>query len=70
MLGYALTGRTREHALFFGYGIGANGKGVTINTVAGILADYAQTADRRDLHRLASRIGTQPSSRPCGARGS
>ena len=44
MLGYALTGSTREHALFFGYGSGANGKGVTINTAAGILADYAQTA--------------------------
>ena len=44
MLGYALTGSTREHALFFGYGIGANGKSVTVNTAAGILEEYAQTA--------------------------
>jgi putative DNA primase/helicase len=39
MLGYALTGSTREHALFFGYGTGANGKSVLISTVAGILGD-------------------------------
>jgi len=44
VLGYALTGVTTEHALFFCYGTGANGKGVTINTAAGILKDYAQTA--------------------------
>ena len=44
VLGYALTGTTTEHALFFTYGTGANGKGVTVNTVAGILRDYAQTA--------------------------
>jgi putative DNA primase/helicase len=44
VFGYALTGSTREHALFFGYGTGANGKGVTIGTVANILADYHRTA--------------------------
>ena len=32
VLGYCLTGDTTEHALFFCYGTGANGKGVTINT--------------------------------------
>jgi putative DNA primase/helicase len=42
--GYALTGTTREHALFFLYGTGANGKSVFINTVSGILADYHRTA--------------------------
>ena len=42
--GYALTGSIREHALFFGYGTGANGKGVTIGTVASILADYHVTS--------------------------
>lgn len=42
--GYALTGVTREHALFFFYGTGANGKSVFISTVAGILADYHTTA--------------------------
>src|SRR5262249_34565131 len=42
--GYALTGSTREHALFFLYGPGANGKSVFMNTVAAIVGDYAKTA--------------------------
>ena len=42
--GYALTGVTREHALFFLYGLGANGKSVFLSTVAGVLADYHTTA--------------------------
>jgi putative DNA primase/helicase len=42
--GYALTGSVVEHALFFGHGTGANGKGVFVNTIAGILGDYATTA--------------------------
>lgn len=44
MLGYALTGDTREHALFFLFGPGGNGKGVLLNTVAGILGEYAKTS--------------------------
>jgi putative DNA primase/helicase len=44
ILGYSLTGITREHALFFAYGTGANGKSVLISTVAGILAEYHTTA--------------------------
>ena len=44
VLGYALTGITREHALFFGYGTGANGKSVLLSTVAGLLGDYHRTA--------------------------
>jgi putative DNA primase/helicase len=46
MLGYALTGVTVEHALFFWYGMGANGKGVMMNTVAKILNDYHKTASQ------------------------
>ena len=42
--GYSLTGDTREHALLFVYGPGGNGKSVFLNTVAGILGDYATTA--------------------------
>ena len=38
--GYALTGLTREHALFFLYGLGANGKSVFINTLSGVFGDY------------------------------
>jgi putative DNA primase/helicase len=44
MCGYALTGLTREHALFFLYGTGANGKSVFLNTIAGVMGDYSKTA--------------------------
>jgi putative DNA primase/helicase len=44
MSGYALTGVTREHALFFLYGLGANGKSVFVNTLSGVMGDYARTA--------------------------
>jgi putative DNA primase/helicase len=44
VIGYSLTGITREHALFFGHGTGANGKSVFIETVAGMLGDYAVAA--------------------------
>ncbi len=43
-LGYALTGITREQALFFAYGTGANGKGVLLSTLAGVLGDYHKSA--------------------------
>lgn len=42
--GYSLTADTREHALIFVYGGGGNGKSVFLNTVTGILNDYAITA--------------------------
>jgi putative DNA primase/helicase len=44
MAGYALTGSTREHALFFLHGTGSNGKSVFLNTLTGILGDYANSA--------------------------
>ena len=44
VFGYIFTGSTREHALFFLYGSGANGKSVTLTTVTGILVDYAKVA--------------------------
>ncbi|MFQ8432498.1 phage/plasmid primase, P4 family [Amaricoccus sp. W119] len=55
--GYCLTGDTREHALIFLYGPGGNGKSVFLNTVAGLMGDYATvasmdtfTATRGDKH--------------------
>ena len=42
--GYCLTGSIREHALFFAYGTGANGKGVCLNTIAGVMGEYATVA--------------------------
>lgn len=44
VIGYALTGVTTEHALFFLYGTGANGKSVFLNTISSILGDYAVSA--------------------------
>ena len=44
ILGYALTGVTREHSMFFAYGSGANGKSVLTSTAAGILGDYHTSA--------------------------
>ena len=44
MCGYFLTGETNEHALFFVYGTGGNGKSVFLNTITNILGDYAVTA--------------------------
>lgn len=44
MAGYSLTGSIKEHALFFLYGTGGNGKGTFLGIVQHILADYAQVA--------------------------
>ena len=42
--GYCLSGSTQEHALFFLYGTGSNGKSVFVNTLFTILGDYAANA--------------------------
>jgi putative DNA primase/helicase len=42
--GYSLTGVTREHALFFLYGTGANGKTTFLNAITGALGDYCKNA--------------------------
>jgi P4 family phage/plasmid primase-like protien len=63
--GYALTGDTREHALFLFYGTGANGKTTFLEVLKYVLGDYAMSAEfssfiatrgtgvRNDLARLA-----------------
>src|SRR5262249_55359187 len=43
-IGYCLTGVTTEQKLVFEHGTGANGKGLTTGTMAGVLGDYAITA--------------------------
>jgi putative DNA primase/helicase len=45
MAGYCLTGITREHAFFFVYGTGGNGKGTFLNTLDWIFNDYAKAAN-------------------------
>lgn len=44
MLGYALTGQTTEHALFFAHGGGGNGKSTLLETVIAIMGSYAMSA--------------------------
>jgi putative DNA primase/helicase len=56
--GYALTGDTREHALFFFHGTGANGKSVLVSTFSGILGSYHKTAPIETF--VASNIASHP----------
>jgi putative DNA primase/helicase len=58
MAGYCLTGVTAEHAIFFCYGTGGNGKGVFINTLAAIWGDYATPIPMTTL--LASKYEQHP----------
>jgi putative DNA primase/helicase len=56
MCGYFLTGSIREHALFFIYGSGGNGKGLFLNTVSAIWSMYhvvspAETFAEQRNHR-------------------
>ena len=44
VFGYALTGCTHEHAFFFLYGTGANGKTVLLGTASKLMGDYAMAA--------------------------
>jgi putative DNA primase/helicase len=56
--GYCLTGSIKEHAMFFLYGTGANGKSVFIGVLRGILGDYHTTAPIETF--TAQRYGTHP----------
>jgi putative DNA primase/helicase len=42
--GYCLTGSTSEHALFFLYGTGGNGKSTFLNAITGVIGGYCRTA--------------------------
>jgi phage/plasmid-associated DNA primase len=44
MAGYSLTGLTREHALFFVYGLAANGKTTFLNAIIACAGEYHRTA--------------------------
>jgi putative DNA primase/helicase len=55
--GYSLTGSTQEHALFFLYGLGANGKSTFLNAITAAAGDYhcttpieTFTASNHDRH--------------------
>lgn len=44
LAGYCLTGSTREQTFAFIHGPGGNGKSVFLQTIAGVMGDYAATA--------------------------
>jgi putative DNA primase/helicase len=66
VMGYCLTGITSEHALFFLYGTGANGKSVLLNIWSTILNDYAAVAPM-DMFMAAK--GEQHPTDMAGLRG-
>lgn len=66
VLGYALTGDTSAHALFFAYGTGGNGKGVLFDTVAGILGGYSKQAP---IETFAESIGERHPTELAGLQG-
>ncbi|MBT3989213.1 MAG: hypothetical protein HOE97_01720 [Rhodospirillaceae bacterium] len=57
LVGCCLTGLTREQAIFFFYGDGANGKSVFLNCLAGILGDYCQTLPFESIQHNSRRSG-------------
>jgi putative DNA primase/helicase len=68
LMGYSLTGSVREHTFAFIYGEGGNGKGVFINAMMGVLADYHRdspmetfVASNSDRHptELAALVGAR-----------
>ena len=66
--GYWLTGLTREHAMWFLYGTGRNGKGVFLNTLVRIMGDYAMTASPDTFTEAGSRQHLTVLARLQGAR--
>ncbi len=56
--GYCLTGLTTEHALFFIYGPGGNGKSVFLNILVHILGGYAMSAPMDTF--TASKFNSHP----------
>lgn len=66
--GYSLTGSTREHALFFLYGTGANGKSVFLSTISALLGNYAKTAPTSSFTASATEQHPTDMARLRGAR--
>ncbi len=68
MAGYCLTGSTRDHALFFVYGTGGNGKGTFLNTLQWIVGDYSKSAPADMFTERKNDAHTTELARLMGAR--
>ena len=68
MCGYALTGEIREHALFFVYGTGGNGKGTFLNTITHIMGDYQRVSGAETFTESPGDRHTTELARLQGAR--
>ena len=66
LTGYALTGLTREHAMFFLYGTGANGKTTFLNTIIRCANDYHRTAP---IETFTAAMGERHPTDLAGLRG-
>lgn len=68
VFGYGLTGSIREHAMFFAYGTGGNGKGTCLNTIQSILADYARDSPSETFTARTGQAHLTELARLMGAR--
>ena len=66
LTGYALTGLTWEHALFFLYGTGANGKTTFLNALISCAGDYHRTAP---IETFTAAMGERHPTDLAGLRG-
>jgi putative DNA primase/helicase len=66
MAGYCLTGDTREHALFFHYGEGANGKSTFLDVLQFVFGDYSKTVPAETLMEVR---GNRAPDRACQLNG-
>lgn len=68
VIGYSLTGLTREQVLFLLYGVGANGKTTFIETIRSVLGNYAQQADFSSFLQKQNDCARNDLARLTGAR--
>ena len=67
-VGYTLTGITSEQALFFLYGVGANGKSTFIEVIRAMMGDHATAADFSTFQRRETDGARNDLARLAGAR--
>jgi putative DNA primase/helicase len=68
MAGYSLTGLTREHAVFFLYGSGGNGKTTYLNVLSSCAGDYHRAAPIETFTASANERHPTDLAGLCGAR--